>query len=129
MLFSRFLKIPLLYWLIIIFIIIISNCYQEHFLQVTKPKIKIFNFNTKWCGWSRKFQVEWNKLVNIISADPSLAHIETYDIKCDNKQNESMCEKYKVSGYPYVVIEYNDKQIPYNGNRTSNDLLATLKML
>lgn len=127
-------------WLIIIIIIII--CYLiyiksfikkenknnkidsgEKFTDVVKNKIKIFNFNTSWCGWSRRFQPEWNKFVEQIKTDPKLSHVEALDIKCDDEKNNDICNKYQVPGYPYVVIEINGKQQQYNGERTASGLI------
>ena len=88
-------------------------------------KIKVYNFNTKWCGWSQKFQPEWDIFSKQVISDPMLANIEAYDIKCDDNQN--MCDEYKVPGFPYVVIESDNNKIPYSGSRKSNDLITFIK--
>jgi len=92
----------------------------------SKPKIKVYNFNTTWCGWSQKFQPEWNLFSNQIIQDPMLANIDAFDIKCEG-DNESMCDQYKVPGFPYIVIEHGDQKTPYKGPRTSGDLLEFIK--
>ncbi len=90
----------------------------------TNTKIKIFNFNTEWCGWSRRFQPEWDAFTKAISSDNKLsAKVEALDVKCDNPEKESMCEAYGVPGYPYVIAEVNGKRTPYNGERTAKALL------
>ncbi len=153
MLDQKYFSLPLWVWLALVIVILIS-CYNspntmkkiinvsqetvdkkeikektEKFSEVSKPKIKMFNFNTEWCGWSKKFQPEWNKFSELVQQNPKLSHIGVYDIKCDNPTNESMCEKYQVPGYPYVVVEVNDKPMPYNGQRSAESLLSFVESL
>ncbi len=101
---------------------------KEKFSDVSttnsNTKIKIFNFNTEWCGWSRRFQPEWDAFTKAISSDNKLNDkVEAFDVKCDNPEKESMCEAYGVPGYPYVIAEVNGKRTPYNGERTAKALL------
>ena len=35
-------------------------------------RLKIFNFNTEWCGWSKRFQPEWDKFTQAVKANPNL---------------------------------------------------------
>jgi thiol-disulfide isomerase/thioredoxin len=118
--------------LLIIIIIIYKFWYNniENF-DKTKSKIIIYNFNTTWCGWSKKFQPEWNIFMNKVKEDKSLnlniisnnqRDVEAIDVKCDDK-NE-LCKKYNVPGYPYVLILKDDKQIEYKNGRTSNELIS-----
>jgi len=99
---------------------------KERFSEVSKPKIKMFNFNTDWCGWSKRFQPEWDDFSNMVKQN-NLSNVSVYDIKCDNPKNEAMCEKYQVPGYPYVVVEVDNKRMPYNGERNANALLNFVK--
>ena len=46
-----------------------------------------------------------------------------YDVKCDDDKNKEICENYQVPGYPYVVIEMENNQIPYKGERSASSLL------
>ena len=68
-----------------------------------------------------------DKFTENIKINPELSHIIPYDIKCDDNKNEKMCNKYQVPGYPYVIIEINNKKIPYEGKRTALDLLKFIK--
>lgn len=143
MLSQEYFRLPLWIWLIIIGVLVFSyfnTCKKptitvessnknEQFASVSKPKIKIFNFNTEWCGWSKKFQPEWDEFSKNIKLNSKLAHVEVLDVKCDKSENELMCENYKVPGYPYVVIEINDKRIPYNGERTASSLTQFISSL
>jgi thiol-disulfide isomerase/thioredoxin len=106
----------------------IPDLTREKFGEIIKSKIKVFNFNTSWCGWSKRLQPEWDKFNEFIKLDPKLAHIEVYDIKCDDDKNNSMCESYKVPGYPYIVIEVNGKRTHYNGERTAKGLINEMSL-
>jgi hypothetical protein len=139
---QKYFGIQLSLWLIIVGIIMILFSYnkssvcaklpprtelkKEKFAEIPKTKIKVFNFNTSWCGWSRRFQPEWDKFSNKVKSEPKLSHIETFDVKCDVSNNESMCEKYRVPGYPYIVIETNGKTNQYNGERTADALIKEI---
>jgi thiol-disulfide isomerase/thioredoxin len=114
---------------IILSVIVVSyyvymNNTKENF--TSDRKIKVYNFNTKWCGWSKKFQPEWNKFEKMINSLDNKDEYEVKDIKCDNIENDAklkaLTKKYKVEGYPYVVIENNEGQMPYNGERTAEAL-------
>lgn len=113
----------MLFIILIIFILIIYFLKNKN-KNITQFEntndINIYNFNTSWCGWSKKFQPEWNKLSNIM---------KTIDIKCDDPLNENICKKYNILGYPTVIIEKNNKQIVYNGEKTAESILLFVKSL
>jgi len=91
-------------------------------IQSNNNKIKIFNFNTEWCGYSKKFQPIWNTFANsIIEAD----NIEAINVNCDD--NKELCKKYNIPGYPTVVIENNDTVKIYDGPRTVEGLKNATK--
>ena len=98
--------------------------------QMTNEKsndIKLYNFNTSWCGYSVRFQEEWNKFTDEISKKNNVIPVKVYDIKCDNAANQSMCVDYEIPGYPTVVIEKNGVREVYNGPRTASALLDTVE--
>ena len=92
-----------------------------------KPIIKIINFNTTWCGWSLRFQPEWDAFMEYVkNPENNLTHVEAVDAKCDsdNQIIKDMCEEYKVPGYPYVIVEVNGSRIPYECERTKDALVS-----
>jgi protein disulfide-isomerase A1 len=91
--------------------------------------VKVYNFNTSWCGWSVKFQPEWKKLEDTVKNDMSLDNIQAFDIKCDNPENEAKCKEFEVQGFPTVIIEVDGKRGVYNGPRESDKIIETLKDL
>ena len=121
--------------IIIIIIIILNICYttkmDRHLhLNDSNIKIKVLNFNTSWCGWSKKFQVEWNKLAQRLKHHP---HIRCIDVKCDNPINKEVCAEYQIQGYPTVIIELisNNEvnRFQYDGERTATALYNYLMTL
>lgn len=90
-----------------------------------KPIIKIFNFNTTWCGWSLRFQPEWDAFMEYVkNPENNLTHVEAVDIKCDNENNKKKCEEYSVPGFPYVIVEVNGSRSSYKGERTKDSLIS-----
>jgi hypothetical protein len=92
--------------------------------------IKMYNFNTSWCGWSKVFQPEWDKFtMNVKSNDSLNGVVEIMDIKCDNDNNTQLCIDHNVEGYPTVVIIKNGVSSHYRGPRTVDGLTAELNKL
>jgi len=95
-------------------------------------KIKVYNFNTSWCGWSRKFQPEWDAFTNTIETSSDADKYDIRDIKCDDMNDleiKNLSSKYKVPGYPYIIIDKDDKAHSYEGARTSDALVEYVKNL
>ena len=92
-------------------------------------KVKVYNFNTSWCGWSVRFQPEWEKFENELKSKGDLSHVEAYDVKCDNPANDFLCKEYEVAGFPTVIIETNGKRGVYKGPRDSKNLIETVEQL
>lgn len=149
MLSEKYFNIPLWVWIItiiILFVIFISpqkklyesetksETTKEYFVDSNQQskKISVYNFNTTWCGWSRKFQPEWDSFANHMK-DPknNVNNIEVKDIKCDDndKQNDEMCTKYNVPGYPYIVFDIEGVHKPYEGERTADALIKYISTL
>lgn len=150
-----YLGLPLWVWIIVIAIIAISVYYTTRVKTISKsetkeiikenfaapnpnnkPIVKIFNFNTEWCGWSIKFQPEWDAFSNYVADSKNgLSHVKAYDIKCDDKYinvktgdlektNSELKVEYNVPGYPYVIIEVNGSRRSYEGDRTKEALIS-----
>lgn len=116
---------PLWLWVIsfvIMYILLNKNKETENFTQDNKTKV--FNFNTLWCGWSKRFQPEWDKFSESVKNNPN---IEAIDVKCDNPENEDMCKNYDVPGFPCIIIEKNNIKTQYNGPRTAEAILENIQ--
>ncbi len=140
---QEYFGLPLWVWFVIVAIIgfsvyqtcnttckpVVKTEVKEKFANETtlpeKPIIKIFNFNTEWCGWSRKFQPEWEAFMTYVkNPENNLTHVQAFDVKCDNEENKGICEEYQVPGYPYVIVEVNGARKTYENERTKDALIA-----
>jgi thiol-disulfide isomerase/thioredoxin len=148
---SKFYGLSLRSWIIIIVLVIIFYIFvftgesstpviiiqedktgKEKFSNSVNKKsnlIKVYNFNTSWCGYSVRFQPEWEKFQKEVKARDDLNNVRAYDIKCDNTDNKQMCVDYEVPGFPTVIIEKDGKKIDYNGPRTAEAIIESIKNL
>lgn len=97
-----------------------------------RKDIMIYNFNTNWCGWSKRFQPEFDKFSELIKNDPKYQNVKSIDFKCDNPEDPHVIEKtskYGVDGYPTVIFDIKGEHHVYNGPRTSDAVLAHLDSL
>ena len=94
-------------------------------LENNDVKIKVYNFNTVWCKYSRDFQPEWNVFVNSLKTSDG---IKAIDVKCDNEENKELCKKYDIPGYPSIVIESDNKTEIYDGERSALAIRKHLKI-
>jgi thiol-disulfide isomerase/thioredoxin len=99
-----------------------------------KKKIKVYNFYTSWCGWSKKFLPEWEifkKQVNKGKTDKCDDNMAC-GFQCDNEGDAKaveMCKKYNVPGYPFIIIEVDGQPKTYDGERTSAALSNYIQAL
>jgi len=100
-----------------------DNTYDADNFENTK--IKIYNFNTTWCGHSKNFQPIWDMFSESLTNEDNII---TYDVKCDDNINEKLSERYYIDGYPTIIIDYGDKFIKYSGPRTVNGLRSILNL-
>lgn len=91
--------------------------------KISDDKLKVYNFNTLWCGYSRQFQPNWDKFADM--NDDS--DVEIVDVKCDNEINKELCTKYSIPGFPTVLFVKGDKVGEYSGDRSVDDLKGALE--
>ena len=76
----------LLFCIFFIFLFLNKFCTYEEFNNI---KIKIYNFNTTWCGHSLKFQPIWDLFIKSLNKSDNIV---AYDVKCnDNKKEGFQC--------------------------------------
>ena len=86
---------------------------------IDKKKVKFVNFNTTWCYWSKKLQPTWEKLEHNAVNDET---IEIVDVKCDLKENEELCKREQIEGFPTMKLYVDDEVIDYKGDRSLEDI-------
>jgi len=84
--------------------------------QTTEAKGILKLYYANWCGWSKKFLPTWDQLENKVK------NVKFEKIDCE--KNKGMCEN--VPGYPFLILEKNGKKVPYNGDRSYEDVVKFL---
>ena len=82
-------------------------------------------FHTKWCPYSKKSFVEWNKF----KAEWNHKKIDGYEIlfqEIDCDINESIANKYNVEKYPTIKLLKDDSIIDFDAKPTVNTLTQFL---
>lgn len=114
----KILNINIKIWiLIIISILFLLNFKKEKY---SEKKNVIYNFNTTWCKYSRDFQPIWEEFEKDKNND-----IEKLDVKCDD--DNELCNKYPILGYPTVLLDINGKVKIFNGARSVDALNKFVK--
>jgi len=125
-------NLAILLVLIILFIYFIYKN-QENF------KLKNININTEkkletptslilsvyyaeWCRYSRDFL---QHLEEGLKTKLENENIKINLVDCD--KNKELCNKYKIEGFPTLLLHKNEEYIQYNGNRTDEDILDFIK--
>jgi thiol-disulfide isomerase/thioredoxin len=118
--------------LLVFFWIIVIYLFLNHFLtydskkeEFSESKIKIYNFNTTWCGYSKQFQPIWDEFTESLTDSDN---VEAIDAKCDDDKYSDLMEKYNVDGFPTVVIVIDGEGIKYDGPRTVKGLRKALNL-
>ncbi len=90
-----------------------------------QPAIEIVNYNTDWCGYSKRFEPIWLDFGN----DMATKHpeIKVTNMKCDNPTNKEKCAIPEVEGFPTVVLHKGNTKIVFNDNRTKENLLKFIE--
>lgn len=126
---QKYMGLPLWLWLVagaVVLYLLYTNYFKQTDQFANVEKIKVLNFNTEWCKWSKKFQPEWDSFQEQAK---SMNNIEAIDVKCDNDKNESMCHSYDIPGFPSVVIEKDGKKMLYEGEMTAKGLMDHVKKI
>jgi hypothetical protein len=93
---------------------------KEHMNSENK-NMKIINYNTEWCGYSKRFQPTWDTFTQEMKTKHS--DVEVIDMKCDKDENKDKCTVPEVEGFPTVCLYKDGKPIIYNESRTVEKLL------
>ena len=103
----------IIYLLVIIILFLLYYIFIKK--GVIKKKIKLINFNSSWCHWSKKIKPILREYIDII------------DIKCDLIINKNICEKYNIYEYPTIKLINNNKIIDYSGEIDLHELKLFIK--
>jgi len=99
---------------------------KEKFEHLDTKTPTIINYNTDWCGYSRRLQPVWTEFTNKMKeVNPN---IKVVDMKCDVDENKETCEKADIEGFPTIIYYKEDgtKKV-FTGERTVESLLDFVK--
>jgi thiol-disulfide isomerase/thioredoxin len=77
-------------------------------------------FKAEWCGHCKSFKKTWNELKN---ENKNNINFVTYD----SELNKNEISKYKIEGFPTLVLLTNDKAIEYVGPRNKEAIEEFIK--
>ena len=86
-------------------------------------RIKLMAFTADWCNHCKNFMPVYNSLAN--NKDNNKIKFINYD----SEKNSDKISKYKISGFPTLLIKYNKKLIEYTGKRDENNILDFINKL
>ena len=109
-------------FVILLFIFIINNNNQISTNIISndinsKNKITIYYFYADWCSYCQKFKPEFEIFIKLINNDNNII-IKTIN-DCDNKE---LCNKFNITGFPSIIINYNDTNYIYNKEKNAKIL-------
>ena len=81
----------------------------------SKDKKKLFLFKADWCMHCKIFAPTWNSLQNNIKDNVKF-------ITYDSEKNANKIKAFKISGFPTLILQVNDKAIEYVGPRDEQSL-------
>jgi len=105
---------------------------QENIEKMTdknnnENKNKLYLYFTEWCGHSKNFLPEWDKLVSMVESSNLKNTFDVKKINCE--KDKQTCEDANVRGYPTVILhKTNGQNVAYNGQRTAQDIMNFMKI-
>ena len=96
---------------------------KEHMENQNEARFKLFYVD--WCGHCKNFKpIFEGELSDAVKSESIPCKLEL--VNCEEKPEEG--KKYNVRGYPTMIFENeNNDIIEYQGERTSNSIIAFLK--
>lgn len=96
----------------------------------------LVKFYAPWCGYCKQLEPAYHKLAKLIHNDGQYA-INVASVNCDEDKNKELCAKYKISGFPTLMVfrppKYDSKKKnkvyshavePYKGERSLKSMYA-----
>jgi Thioredoxin domain-containing protein len=93
------------------------NCDEKH---------KIILYYANWCGHSRNFLPEWEKLKKEIENSELKNVIVAQQYECD--KDKKMCEQNNIRGFPTMILhKINGDNVNYQNERTVESILDFIR--
>ena len=90
-------------------------------MQQGQDKPQIINYNASWCGWSKKLEPVWQKVMSTYENRP----VDVIDLKCDESDNKKqMCNQAGIGGFPTIMGIVGGQKHTYQGDRSYDSLCS-----
>ena len=115
-----------------------SECFDDHYFHLdhenhrnenklikndVKPELILYY--ATWCGHSRTFLPEWEKLKRIVKS--RAPYITLNDVRCEDGDEETCIQK-GIKGYPTIILYLVDgTEKRYEDQRTADKLLEFIE--
>ena len=94
---------------------------KDHKKTAHKP-VTIKLYYASWCGASRMFYPEWDRLTKI--AKEQYDNVTTEKIDCESsKSNMMVCYKRDIKAYPTIIVYDGETVRQYKGRRKAEDII------
>lgn len=93
---------------------------------LSKPELTVSLFYTDWCGYSRQFLPEWEKL----ASTKFTKYVNFEKFECDQSQN--ICTANEITGYPTIKFTKSDGtsfRLPNNVARNAPSITNFIEQL
>lgn len=119
--------------LTILSIIIFYHLYNYMMANMKKKEsftsnddVRIIMFHVDWCPHCKKALPDWNSFkseYNNLKINNKNIIIIDYDMTNDSDEKKELMNKYKVEGYPTILLEYNNKVVECEVKPTKENLV------
>ena len=87
-------------------------------------EVSLILIKAEWCGHCKKFLPVWNT----IQKDDKYKNLVNY-VTLDEKNDTEEIKKYKIEGYPTILVNSNDKIHEYKGNKDIEGIIELLESI
>lgn len=89
-------------------------------------KVQFKVFYTNWCGWSKRALAVINSSEFQSQINEIKDKAEVVLVDCEN-DGENECSANNIRGYPTMILFKDGKPFPFNGERTTEGIIAFIK--
>lgn len=88
----------------------------------TKANADLYFFYTTWCPHCKSAKPVWNQFKEDITTNGHGSGVIINFIEVDCDKDKSTADKFKVTGYPTIKLNYNDSIVEYDAKPDINTL-------
>jgi protein disulfide-isomerase-like protein len=91
---------------------------------IKRPEKTLVLFYADWCGHCKELKPTWDEAAEIANAKEK--RMLKVNVGGKTAEEEALLKKYKIDGFPTVMIFQSGEGKPYDGERTKEALLKLL---